>query len=71
MQGLLNVAGTVVLFRVDWGNPLTTAFVVMLCLAATGAAMLLGSVLKNASQAGAMGVFLGLVLAAIGGSWSR
>ena len=68
VQGLLIVAGTVLLFRVDWGNPLTTALVVMLfALAATGAAMLLGSVLKNAAQAGAMGVFLGLVLAAIGG----
>ena len=62
------MAGTVLLFRVDWGNPLTTGLVVMLfALAATGAAMLLGSVLNNSSQAGAMGVFLGLVVAAIGG----
>jgi ABC-2 type transport system permease protein len=68
LQGLLIVAGTVLLFRVDWGNPLTTALVVVLfSLVATGAAMLMGSVLKNAAQAGAMGVFLGLVLAAIGG----
>lgn len=68
VQGLLIVAGTVVLFRVDWGNPLTTGIVVLLfALTATGAAMLMGSVLQNASQAGAMGVFLGLVLAAIGG----
>jgi ABC-2 type transport system permease protein len=68
VQGLLIVAGTVLLFRVDWGNPLTTGLVVLLfALAATGAAMVMGSVLKNASQAGAMGVFLGLVLAAIGG----
>ena len=68
MQGLLIVAGTVVLFRVDWGNLLTTGVVVLLfALAATGAAMVMGSVLQNASQAGAMGVFLGLVLAAIGG----
>jgi ABC-2 type transport system permease protein len=68
VQGLLIVAGTVVLFRVDWGDPLTTGLVVLLfALAATGAAMVMGSVLKNASQAGAMGVFLGLVLAAIGG----
>jgi ABC-2 type transport system permease protein len=68
VQGLLIVIGTVLLFRVDWGNPLTTGLVVMLfALAATGAAMVMGSVLKNAAQAGAMGVFLGLVLAAIGG----
>ena len=68
MQGLLIVVGTVLLFRVDWGNPLTTGLVVVLfSLAATGAAMVMGSVLRNAAQAGAMGVFLGLVLAAIGG----
>ena len=68
VQGLLIVVGTVLLFRVDWGNPFTTGLVVLLfALAATGAAMVMGSVLKNASQAGAMGVFLGLVLAAIGG----
>jgi linearmycin/streptolysin S transport system permease protein len=68
IQGLLIVVGTVVLFQVDWGNRLTTALVVLLfALAATGAAMVMGSVLQNASQAGAMGVFLGLVLAAIGG----
>ena len=68
VQGLLIVIGTLLLFQVDWGNPLTTGLVVMLfALAATGAAMVMGSVLHNASQAGAMGVFLGLVLAAIGG----
>jgi ABC-2 type transport system permease protein len=68
LQGLLIVVGTVLLFQVDWGNRLTTTIVVLLfALAATGAAMVMGSVLHNAAQAGAMGVFLGLVLAAIGG----
>ena len=68
VQGVLIVVGTVLLFQVDWGNPLTTGLVVVLfAMAATGAAMVMGSVLKNAAQAGAMGVFLGLVLAAIGG----
>jgi len=68
VQGLMIVGGTVLLFRVDWGDPVTTGLVVVLfSLAATGAAMLMGSVLENAAQAGAMGVFLGLVLAALGG----
>jgi linearmycin/streptolysin S transport system permease protein len=68
VQGVLIVVGTVLLFHVSWGNPLTTGLVVVLfALTATGAAMLMGSTLRNASQAGAMGVFLGLVLAAIGG----
>jgi ABC-2 type transport system permease protein len=68
VQGLLIVIGTVLLFQVDWGNLLTTGLVVLLFgLAATGAAMVMGSVLRNAEQAGAVGVFLGLVLAALGG----
>ena len=68
LQGVLIVGGTSVLFQVDWGNRLTTTAVVLLfALAATGAAMVMGSVLQNAAQAGAMGVFLGLVLAALGG----
>jgi len=68
VQGVLIVIGTVLFFQVDWGNALTTGLVVVLfALAATAAAMVMGSVLKNAAQAGAMGVFLGLVLAAIGG----
>lgn len=68
VQGILIVFGTVVLFRVDWGNVATTALVVVLfALAGTGAAMLMGSVLRNAAQAGSLGVFLGLVLAALGG----
>jgi ABC-2 type transport system permease protein len=69
LQGVTIVIGTAVLFRVSWGNLLTTSLTVMLfALTATGAAMLLGSVLKNATQAGALGVFLGLVLAALGGA---
>jgi len=68
VQGALIVVGTTLLFQVDWGNAATTVVVVvLLALAGTGAAMLLGSVLQNASQAGGLGVFLGLVLAAIGG----
>ncbi|HSL10775.1 MAG TPA: ABC transporter permease [Actinomycetota bacterium] len=68
LQGALIVVGTTLLFRVEWGNLVTTVIVVLLfALAGTGAAMLLGSVLRNAAQAGGLGVFLGLVLAALGG----
>lgn len=67
-QGALIIVGTVLLFRVDWGNLVTTLTVVVLfAVAGTGAAMVLGSVLRNAAQAGGLGVFLGLVLAALGG----
>ncbi len=68
LQGALIVVGCALLFRVHWGDPLTTGLVVLLfALAATGAAMVMGSILKDAAQAGSVGVFLGLVLAALGG----
>ncbi|HEX9122669.1 MAG TPA: ABC transporter permease [Actinomycetota bacterium] len=67
-QGALIVAVTLLLFGVDWGDPLATAAVVVLtALVGTGAAMLMGSALSNAQQAGSFGVFFGLVLAALGG----
>ena len=68
VQGGLIVVGTALLFGVAWGNPLTTlAVIVLFAVVGTGAAMLLGSVASNASQAGGLGVFLGLVLGALGG----
>ena len=69
LQGVLIVVGSVVFFGVDWGNVVTTSVIVAVFAAcATGAAMLMGSVLQNSQQAGALGVFLGLVLAALGGA---
>ena len=69
MQGVLIMAGTVVLFRVDWGNLLTSGLTVALFAAtATGAAMLMGATLRNEQQAGALGIFVGLGLAALGGA---
>lgn len=63
------IVATVLLFRVDWGDPLATALVVLLfAVAAGGAGMLVGATLRNDSQASAAGVGLGLGLAALGGS---
>jgi ABC-2 type transport system permease protein len=68
-QGGLILVGTAVLFRVDWGNPWTATLIVALFAAtATGAAILMGSVLSNEQQAGSLGVFLGLALGALGGA---
>ena len=67
-QGLLIVAVTALLFGVDWGDPLATGSVlVSFSLVGTGAAMTMGSTLSNAQQAGSLGTFFGLVLAALGG----
>lgn len=68
-QALYIIVVTTVAFGVDWGDPLTTSVLVLLfCLVSTGAAMVLGSVFRNDSQASGAGVGLGLVLAALGGS---
>jgi ABC-2 type transport system permease protein len=63
------IVATVLLFRVDWGEPLATAAVVLLfCLVSGGAGLLLGSVARNDSQASGIGVGVGLAMAALGGS---
>lgn len=68
-QALLIMAGSLLLFGVDWGDPagavsITLAF----SLVGSGAGLLLGSVLANEQQAGAVSLLLGLGLAALGGS---
>ncbi len=69
VQGLIIVFVTLVLFGVDWGDPVATgAIVAVFALVGAGAAMLMGSVLDNQQQAGSFGVFFGLLLAALGGS---
>lgn len=60
---------TRLLFGVNWGDPIATGVVVVLfCLVAGGAGMLVGATLRNDSQAAGMGVGIGLGLAALGGS---
>jgi ABC-2 type transport system permease protein len=63
------VLATGLLFRVDWGDPLaSTVVIVLFCLVAGGAGMLIGATLRNESQASGIGVGLGLGFAALGGS---
>jgi ABC-2 type transport system permease protein len=68
VQGLYILFATLLLFQVNWGDPLGAAAVMILFGAvAAGAAMLMGTVFKNDQQAGGMGVVIGLGLAALGG----
>lgn len=68
-QALYIILVTGLAFGVDWGDPVATSVLVLLfCLVSTGAAMVLGSLFRNDSQASGAGVGLGLVLAALGGS---
>lgn len=69
VQGLYIVFVTLVVFGVNWGDPLGAAAIIALFgLVASGAAMLLGSLFRNDQQAGGIGVMLGLGLAALGGA---
>jgi linearmycin/streptolysin S transport system permease protein len=69
VQAAIIVFGTLLIFGVDWGNPLGTAAVILsFSLVATGAAVLLGSLFSSEQQAGPVATLLGLGLAALGGS---
>ncbi len=68
-QGFFIVTVTAIAFGVDWKDPLATgAIVVVFGLVAAGAAMLIGSVAANPSQAGAIGPALGMMLGLLGGT---
>ena len=68
-QALYIIVVSALVFGVNWGDPLATTLVVLLfCVAAAAAAMLIGSVFSNDSQASGAGVGIGLGAAALGGS---
>ncbi|HSO90750.1 MAG TPA: ABC transporter permease [Arthrobacter sp.] len=68
VQGGFIMAGTALLFGVDWGNLWLSALVLVLfCAVAAAAAMIVGSVMDNDTAAAGVGVGGGLVLAGLGG----
>ena len=68
VQSLFIMIGALVVFGVQWGNPVgAVALVVLFSLVGSGAGMLAGSVFSNDQQAGSIGVFAGLGFAALGG----
>lgn len=68
VQGLYIMVLTFLIFRVDWGDPIS-AFLLLLVFAAVGAGagMVMGSVFSNDQQAAGIGVVLSIGLAALGG----
>lgn len=68
VQSAVIVGFTALLFGLDWGSwPATLAIVAAFCLVATAAALLVGSLVRNESQSQAVGMSVGLALAALGG----
>ena len=68
VQSVFIMVGSLIVFGVNWGNLAGALVVVILfSLVGSGAGMLAGSVFSNDQQAGSIGVFAGLGLAALGG----
>ncbi len=68
VQGAFIVGSTAVVFGLDWGSwPATAAIVASFALLATAAAVFVGALVSNDSQSTAIGLSLGLALAALGG----
>jgi ABC-2 type transport system permease protein len=72
-QSLLIMVVSSLVFGVSWGDPLGVAAVVgSFSLVATGAAILVGSLVRSPAQAPAIGPPLGIVLGMLGGClWPR
>ena len=69
VQGIFIVFASALLFGVRWGDPVgLTAVVLAFALVAGGAAMVVGSVASNPSQAGAIGPALAMLLGLVGGT---
>jgi ABC-2 type transport system permease protein len=68
VQGAFIVGSTAVLFGLDWGSwSATVAIVASFSLVATAAALFVGALVDNENQSLAVGISLGLALAALGG----
>jgi ABC-2 type transport system permease protein len=69
VQGAIIMLGAGLLFGVNWGDPLgAVAVLILFSLVGGGAAMVVGAAFQSDQQAAGIGIFLGLGLAALGGS---
>jgi len=69
VQGLYIVFATLLLFRVDWGDPIgATLLIVTFSAVGAGAGLLAGALFVNDQQASGISIMLGLGLAALGGA---
>lgn len=68
IQGLFIFVGTWLIFGVDWGDPIGAILTILIFAAvSSGAAMLLGALVRSDQQAGGLSTAIGLGLAALGG----
>jgi ABC-2 type transport system permease protein len=68
VQGVYIVVLTLIIFGVNWGNPVgAVLLLIVFSGVGAGAGVLMGSTFSNDQQAGGVGVMLSLGLAALGG----
>ncbi len=68
VQGVYIIVLTLIIFQVNWGDPIgALAILVLFSAVGAGAGMLMGSVFENDQQASGVGVMLSIGLAALGG----
>ena len=68
VQSAFIIGSTALLFGLDWGSwPATLLIVACFSLVATAAALFIGALVSNENQAVAVGISLGMALAALGG----
>lgn len=69
LQGLYILVAVLVVFGVDWGDPIgAVAILVAVAAVSAGAAMCFGTFFSNPEQASGIGVMASLGLAALGGA---
>ncbi|TAK12069.1 MAG: ABC transporter permease [Anaerolineae bacterium] len=72
LQFLVLVLASAVIFRLDWGNPLALAAVMLATVfAATSLGALISALARNETQAGILGSAITLVSAALGGTFAQ
>lgn len=68
VQGLFIMLGSLIVFGVDWGEPIgSVSLLLCFALVGAGAGMFVGSLLRTEQQAIGVGILLGLGLGALGG----
>ncbi|MCA1736695.1 MAG: ABC transporter permease [Actinobacteria bacterium] len=69
LQGIYIMIGALLIFGVDWGDPVAAiAIVLVFSAVGAGAAMVIGTLFRNAEQAAGVGIMVGLGMAALGGA---
>lgn len=69
LQGLYIMVLTLIIFQVNWGDPIGAVLIlIFLAAVGAGAGMLMGATFRNDQQASGIGVMVALGMAALGGA---